>query len=782
YMWGIFQILDYHNWHNVKKILAHKKHRRVKRASDVNSNASEEHFYEYEKHEDYADDTLVHGTENSTKTSKTGKRFGKGRIKALLARRMSREKKHKPPILNLSMQPKLLHTYSIHHLEPSDNHLDGSSCRGRCVDESRNTDGKSFTMSGKYLGHELIQEFDKASETLINLNPGDGRKLNKDRSGWSSRLSLNALEIFKVNKDLFLQILHDSDPDIMHCINSLENSDRKYGLTKSGSFPSKDLSHFNCGKPSTLETKLNESWLFPKGEKPSTANLVDDENVGFVFRRAKSMPLVSTDVLSDPERNQEVINRFKDIIKKGAIQSDNQSRNVRNLTARDAFENDQQGHLSSTDREGITEVCNDVGKRRLHRRTMSLHDSMDKYTQLYEISFGKETKASHLSRSLKMRNEIGASKAGCSKRSLSLSELEYPSSLQYEVYQDAFQSGRSISAFLDCKVGIKDDGCMELKPVTMSRTPYATLDVIEECTAVEEISTPKTHHSSGLEMDKVNDGTVLVDDLKERIDDLRTEKGECSEQQDTQDSKNVGSELQSPLPDSVLDFFSEDNITTHAIFPTIEDLQPKYQCIEGQNPFICSMESPAKVGNGDLKGNNQFVEVEVSRKDYAVFNCIKDILELSGFLQSDNFDAWYSQDQPLDPSIFEEMEACLEKESECYGEEVVANSEHHLLFDLINEVLLEIYARSLNYWPNALSSSCHIHPTPRGDHILEEVWKGISWSLISAAEIGQSLDSIMAVDFAKSNGWMNLQLESECVALDLEELIFDELLDEILQS
>ncbi|KAK6941930.1 protein of unknown function DUF3741 [Dillenia turbinata] len=779
-MWGIFQILDYHRWHSAKKNLAHKKHRRAKHASDVNSNASEEHFYESEKHEDYADDTsFLHGTESSTKTSKIGRRFGKSRIKALLARRMSREKKHKPPILNLAMQPKLLHTYSIHHLEASDDHLVDSSCRRRRLDESHNNDDKSSAMSGNYLRRQLIQEFDVANETLETVKPRDSKKLNKDLSGLSSRLSLNALEIFKVNKDLFLQILHDSDPDIMHRIYSLQNSDRKSGLTKSRSFPSKDLSYSNCGKPSTLATKLNESWHYPKGEKPSTANSVDDNNVKSVFRRARSMPLVLTDGLSDLERNREVINRFKDIIKKGVRPSDNQSKNEGNVTFRNAFENDPCGCLSSTDSEGVAEVCIGVGKRRLYRRTMSLHASLDKYNQLYEISFGKESKGCP-SRSLKMRNELGVSKAWCYKRSLSLSELEYPSSLQYEVSQDTIQSRRSISAFLDHPVAIKNEGCMELKPVNLSWTPNPILDVIEECTTLEESSILKTHHSSSLEVDMVNDGTFLMNDLKERIDDLHTGKGESNEEQDMEDSKNVGSELQSP-PDTVPDLYSEDNITTYANFPTIEgtELEPKYQVMESQDPLICGMENPANVGSDNLKVNNHFVEIEVNRNDYALFNCIKNTLVQSGFLQSDNLDAWYSQDQPLDPSIFEEMDACLSKESECYGEEVVGNREHQLLFDLIYEVLLEIYARSLNYWPNALSSSCHICPTPRSDHILEEVWKGISWSLSSTAEIGQSLDSIMAIDFTKSDGWMNLQLETECVALDLEELIFDELLEEI---
>ncbi|KAK6945382.1 protein of unknown function DUF3741 [Dillenia turbinata] len=678
------------------------------------------------------------------------------------------------------MQPKLLHTSSIHDLEPSDDHLDDSGCRRRRVDESHDSDGKSSTMSGKYSGHQLIQEFDIASETLAKLKPGDGKKLNNDLSGLSSNLSLNALDIFKVNKDLFLQILHDSDLDIMHRINSLQNSGRKYRLTKSGSFPSKDLLHFNCCKPSTLETKLNESWLFPKEEKPSTANSVDDDNV--VLRRAKSMPVFLTDGLSDPERNREVINRFKNTIKKGVIQSDSQRKNDGDTAARDTCENDQHGWSYSIDREGVPEVSNRVSKRRLHRRTMSLQESMDKYTQLYEISFSKETKACCLSRSLKMRNEFGASKAWCSKRSLSLSELEYPSSLEYEVSQDAIQSGKSISALQDYKVGTKEDGCMELKPLTPSRTPYAISDVIEESTTVEESCTPKTHHSSGLEVDMVNDGTVLVDDIKERIDDLQTEKGECDEEEDMEDSENVGSELQSPWLDSIRDHCSKDNITRHVNFPTIEELEPNYQGMEGQDHLICSMEKPANVGDDNLKGNNHFVEVEVNWKDYAMFNCVKDILELSGFLQSDNHDAWYSQDQPLDPSIFEEMEACLAKKSECYGKEVVGNREHQLFFDLINEVLSEIYARSRNYWPNALSSCCHIHPTPRSNHFLEEVWKGICWSLSSTVEIGQSLDSIMDIDFTKSGGWMNLQLECECVAIDLEELIFDELLDEILQS
>ena len=67
-----------------------------------------------------------------------------------------------------------------------------------------------------------------------------------------------------------------------------------------------------------------------------------------------------------------------------------------------------------------------------------------------------------------------------------------------------------------------------------------------------------------------------------------------------------------------------------------------------------------------------------------------------------------------------------------------------------------------------------------GHHVLAEVWTNISWYLSWRPEADQSLDNNVTRDLAKSDGWMNLQFEVECIGLELEDMIFDDLLDEFL--
>lgn len=181
----------------------------------------------------------------------------------------------------------------------------------------------------------------------------------------------------------------------------------------------------------------------------------------------------------------------------------------------------------------------------------------------------------------------------------------------------------------------------------------------------------------------------------------------------------------------------------------------------------------------EFPSNN--LRFRVGVKEKAQFDYVRDILELSGFSGSELLGSWHSNDKPMDPGLFEEMEeGCMVLDPECSGN-IEGNYCHHLLlFDLINEVLMEIYAKSYTYCPRSLSALSHIRLMPVGGHILEEVWANISWYLNSIPEADLLLDYIVSRDLAKNDGWMNLQFDSECVGLEIEDLIFDNLLEEII--
>nr|GFA31950.1 hypothetical protein [Tanacetum cinerariifolium] len=164
------------------------------------------------------------------------------------------------------------------------------------------------------------------------------------------------------------------------------------------------------------------------------------------------------------------------------------------------------------------------------------------------------------------------------------------------------------------------------------------------------------------------------------------------------------------------------------------------------------------------------------------FGYVKQILERSGFIKHGFEKTWYSTNQPLDPFVFQEIESQYFHDPELFAEEMNELSHRLLIFDLVDDVLLTMYERSLTYYPKALSSFCHISRAPTGASVLNEVWKRVSRLLNLKPDMSESLDSIVSRDLRSDDGWMNLQLDSECVGLDLEDLIFDELLEEILSE
>lgn len=173
--------------------------------------------------------------------------------------------------------------------------------------------------------------------------------------------------------------------------------------------------------------------------------------------------------------------------------------------------------------------------------------------------------------------------------------------------------------------------------------------------------------------------------------------------------------------------------------------------------------------------------VQVDAKDKAKFDYVKYILELTGFSGTESLGTWHSDDQPVDPSVYEEVGGCILLDPDCSGNEG-GNCNHVLFFDLINETLMEIYERSYSYYPKPLSSQCCIPQMPAGNRVLKEVWRNISRYLSLRPELDQSLDYITSSDLSKNNGWMNLQFNSECVALEVEDLLFEDLLEEVIFS
>ncbi|KAJ1265952.1 hypothetical protein BS78_08G113200 [Paspalum vaginatum] len=176
------------------------------------------------------------------------------------------------------------------------------------------------------------------------------------------------------------------------------------------------------------------------------------------------------------------------------------------------------------------------------------------------------------------------------------------------------------------------------------------------------------------------------------------------------------------------------------------------------------------------QGAAEPLHIYVSDKNEADFQYVKDILKKSGFSCGDV--DWYTSNQPVSPVVFEEAE-CLCQEQSMSSDEPHSIVRRMLLFDLINEVLLDIYDSSLVIGPWHSRFDLRTRPIPVGSHVLEEVWAKMSSYLSLHWREGQTVEDIVAHDLMRKDSWMNLLYDAECTALDLEDLMVEDLLDDV---
>lgn len=171
--------------------------------------------------------------------------------------------------------------------------------------------------------------------------------------------------------------------------------------------------------------------------------------------------------------------------------------------------------------------------------------------------------------------------------------------------------------------------------------------------------------------------------------------------------------------------------------------------------------------------------IQVDEMNEAEFEYVRNILLKSRIGSEEALGEWYLPDQPVDPSLFEEEE-CSTQALMLHGNELNTTLKHMLLFDLINEVLLQIYDTSFAYCPWVLQADCRIRPVPVGHRVLEEVWAVISKHLSHQLLLDQTVETTVARDFMKNDGWMDLKHDTEFVGLDMEDWILEDLIEEMI--
>ncbi|XP_020207191.1 uncharacterized protein LOC109792211 isoform X2 [Cajanus cajan] len=195
--------------------------------------------------------------------------------------------------------------------------------------------------------------------------------------------------------------------------------------------------------------------------------------------------------------------------------------------------------------------------------------------------------------------------------------------------------------------------------------------------------------------------------------------------------------------------------------------------VEQQEGIVDSLKSAQKVEIESKQLNYEIPPFDVDTRDKAEYNYVKYVLEICGLTGKDCISAWHSSDHPVDPLLYEEMEGDPDFCSYSYG-----RCNHHVLFDLINETLLELSGRCYCCCPMPLSQS-HPMPKPKGCDTIHKVWTHMSKSFCMRSIAGLTIDDHVGRDLSRRDGWLNLHLFAQCVGLEVEDLIFHDLLQEL---
>lgn len=112
--------------------------------------------------------------------------------------------------------------------------------------------------------------------------------------------------------------------------------------------------------------------------------------------------------------------------------------------------------------------------------------------------------------------------------------------------------------------------------------------------------------------------------------------------------------------------------------------------------------------------------------------------------------------------------------------------DQNLVFDCINEVLLEVIDHYFQVCPRVSFTKPMIRPIPSLKDAILEVWERVRWHLLLPMPLPRTLDKIVGKDMAKNENWMDLRPDAESIGFDMGDEILDDLIeeftDEILSS
>ncbi|PON76127.1 hypothetical protein TorRG33x02_243290 [Trema orientale] len=837
--WGLLHIIKYHHWRHVKKRLTHKRPRLSGNDVDVpTSGKMEEHDY------GHMDESIVEGESRDSslgKNSSVKARIKQFLAEEMHKKKNRHNRSSSCPVRSHLTRTDSFHHLELAYLDSLAGILESDDQSPRSVEkiseissasnqldsllmrstEEPNTSSKRFVKCNTMVvedqsGHDQVDEhqnklfenktllhgeLDNTTENMLRHNSIHERKRSVDALANHPNEYLDALDIISVNKELLLKILQDPGSPLAHHFSNQQALSAKRGLDKCETFPSP----VSLGKRGSTPSRLKQMQkadcigegnqaIAESSNNPSPASANHRKNQGetrAVLERFKDLRKKIKHVIREGRKDRHIITMDAIIHKiphgrKVEEEIDNQIKNSAICEER----KDIPGSVHVTECMGPSLNKKRLGMRQM-RRASSLTESLDRYSMLYQTSFNREAKH-QTPEGLKIRVKEGSSPYTSVPKYLariySLPDLK--SFLDHEESSNTFSLEVPTNSVVDRDVSTRSSN----EEQTSLDFPIVSEDQLQTDDHRESVFEKASVEIGAINF--VSGDQLALTPISNNVEN--TQLGESVFQKASVEIGGINfvsvdqlaltpisnNEENTQLGSHMHDYGSltaEESEIEPVLLDELANLAK--QCEEEEEePDVGTPQVSEAENYEEVLGKQLMEEIshpQVDAKDKAEFSYVRDVLELSGFSGNALLGTWQSDEQPVNPLVYEEVEGCLVLDPDCRGNEG-GQCDHLLLFDLINEVLMEIYARSYSYCPFPLSSLSHISPMPAGANVLREVWALISWYLSLRTEFEQSLDYVVGSDLAKSYGWMNLQFDTECVGLELEDLIFDDLLEEVI--
>ncbi|KAL8495236.1 hypothetical protein ACS0TY_019407 [Phlomoides rotata] len=229
----------------------------------------------------------------------------------------------------------------------------------------------------------------------------------------------------------------------------------------------------------------------------------------------------------------------------------------------------------------------------------------------------------------------------------------------------------------------------------------------------------------------------------------------CPVSSEVEDSDCAIEKMERPSPVSVLEpIFTDDDISPASTIsqPVGKELQPR--CIHFEEP------------------SDQGICTRISFEDEeSAFEYVEAVLLGSGLNWDEFLMRWLSTYEILDSSLFDEVELFSSR----------PRYDQKFLFDCANIALKEVCDIYFGCYSGISCVKLNSQPPPKGMDLIQEIWQRVERLLLQHPH-PHSLDHLVKTDLARSRNWMNLQSDIELIVFEMEEIIFIELVEEIVPS